>query len=193
MKFGYLRETQTTKNYNHTYDTEVISGLDEYLKIIFPHINDWVHDKTVPNSNCKKRPDYRSEQLKMIVEFDGLPHYLKPDKIINDIQAITLYTSLGYKVVRIPYFIQLTNKAVKTLFGINVKQPLFDENIPSLIAKDCCTPAYLCIMGIERMAKDFKNFPEQYKVNMESMKKEDFNLTRWDLLEKEYEKVICND
>ena len=36
------------------------------------------------------------------------------------------------------------------------------------------------------MAEDFLNYPEQYETNMQSMKKEDLQLTSWDLLEKEY-------
>ena len=32
------------------------------------------------------------------------------------------------------------------------------------------TPAYLCGAGIERMAREFHQFPEQYKVNLEFLK-----------------------
>ena len=45
----------------------------EYLKVIFPNVNDWIHDKALGKINgvlCRKRPDYRSESLKMIVEFE---------------------------------------------------------------------------------------------------------------------------
>lgn len=191
-KYGYLRETEQKAKSTKPNPINGMhkTGLDEYLKVIFPEIDDWIHDKTIPNSKTKTRPDYRSEKLKLIVEFNGLPHYQKPDIILKDKEKAQLYTSLGYKVVEIPYFIQLTNEAVKTLFGVSVNEPLFDGTIPSLYSCDTCTPAYLCPMGIQRMAKDFINFPEQYEININSMKQEDnIELTCWDLLEDAYNKL----
>ena len=34
------------------------------------------------------------------------------------------------------------------------------------------TPAYLCPAGLKRMAQDFKKFPNQYKLNVEFLKKQ---------------------
>lgn len=187
-QWGYLRETEkkAEKIKPNPVNGMHKTGLDTYLKVIFPNTNDWILDKIVPNCKRKTRPDYRSEFLKLIIEFNGLQHYQKPDIILKDREKEKCYTDLGYKVVQIPFFIQLTNKAVKTLFNVDVKEPLFDESIPSLLACDKCTPAYLCTMGIKRMAAEFLPFPEQYEVNINSMKKEDLLLTGWDLLEQEY-------
>lgn len=189
-KFGFLRENKE-KALKTGIDTETglcRTGLDEYLNVIFPNINDWVYDKQIPKELCngiitKRRPDYRSEKLKLIIEFDGLQHYTNPDVILNDKIGTELYQKLGYKVVRIPYFIQLTNKAVKTLFGVETKIELFNENIASLRSSNRNTPAYLCIAGIERMKNEFKLFPEQYKINKEALMKENnIFLTRVDLI-----------
>ena len=132
---------------------------------------DWEHDKalglTVNNKVCRKRPDYRSEKLKLIVEFDGIQHYTMPDRIKNDVLSTKFYESLGYKVVRIPYFIQLTNKAVKYFFNVDVKEPLFNENIHSMDKNDRNTPAFLCGAGVLRMIEEFKCHPEQYRLNKE--------------------------
>lgn len=185
MIYGFLRETQEKAISENNKNTKFYkTGLDVYLNTIFPDVIDWVHDKVLYTT--RKRPDYRSDSLKLIVEFDGLPHYQKPDIILNDYKSIELYNNFGYKVVRIPYFIQLTNDAVKTLFSVDVKTKLFDENISSLSSKYYNTPAYLCTAGIKRMANEFLKFEQQYKVNLESMKKEDLFLTRYDLLEQEY-------
>ena len=189
-KFGFLRETKelAIKAGIDTATGLHRTGLEEYLQIIFPNINDWVHDKTIPveltnGKKCLKRPDYRSETLKMIVEFDGTPHYMNPDVIIKDKETTTYYTSLGYKVVRIPYFIQLTNEVVEILFGVKVKEPLFPTGIASLSSIGRNTPAYLCIMGIERMKEDFKKFPEQYITNKKYLESENkIELTRVDLI-----------
>ena len=189
-KFGFLRKNKE-KALKVGIDTETglcRTGLDEYLNVIFPNINDWVHDKQIPKELCngvitKRRPDYRSEKLKLIIEFDGLQHYTNPDVILNDKIGTELYQKLGYKVVRIPYFIQLTNKVVKTLFGVETKIELFNENIASLRSSNRNTPAYLCITGIERMKNEFKLFPEQYKINKEALMKENnIFLTRVDLI-----------
>ena len=101
------------------------TGLDKYLEVIFPNTTDWIHDKAFGlhnNESYKIRPDYRSDSLKLIVEFDGLPHYTDPAVIIKDDKNTNIYKQNGYKVVRIPYFIQLTNEAVEILFGITVKE-----------------------------------------------------------------------
>lgn len=177
MIFGYLRETSeiANKSGNDPETGLCRTGLEEYLKIIFPEIDDWVHDKTIPNLpqgvKCLRRPDYRSEKLKLIIEFDGLPHYTSPSKILDDIIAAELYNSFGYKVVRIPYFIQLSNKAVEKLFNRKVEVELFNENYPSLGIKINTTPAFLCPAGIKRMAKEFLLFPEQYEVNLKYLEK----------------------
>ena len=172
-KWGFLRETtEAAIKAGIDRGTGVHrTGLNEYLKVIFPDVDDWVHDKilglTVNNKVCRKRPDYRSEKLKMIVEFDGIQHYTMPDRIKNDVLSTKFYESLGYKVVRIPYFIQLTNKAVKYFFNVDVKEPLFNENIHSMDKNDRNTPAFLCGAGVLRMIEEFKHHPEQYRVNKE--------------------------
>lgn len=108
----------------------------------------------------------------MIIEFDGLQHYTKPDKIKKDKETTILYESLGYKVVRIPYFIQLTNASVKKMFGREVEEMLFDENLPSLSIKGLNTPAYLCPAGAQRMKEEFKQFPIQYEINKSFLEKQ---------------------
>ena len=72
-KWGYLRETsEKAKKAGKDKDTGLHrTGLDDYLKVIFPNINDWIHDKALGKINDKfyrNRPDYRSEKLKLIVE-----------------------------------------------------------------------------------------------------------------------------
>jgi hypothetical protein len=44
-----------------------------------------IHDKSVPNAiNKRRRPDFRFEQRKLIVEFDGDSHYCQAKRIISD-------------------------------------------------------------------------------------------------------------
>ncbi len=194
-KWGFLRETNAlAMKAGIDKDTGLHrTGLEDYLQVIFPQINDWIHDKALGIVNevrYRSRPDYRSEKLKLIVEFDGLQHYTKPDIIEKDIKTTELYHNFGYKVVRIPYFIQLSNKAVKTLFDINVSEELFDDTISSLGINGQNTPAYLCPAGLNRMAEEFMKFPEQYKTNIDFLKKQnDPYRSGVDFLEKEYKNI----
>lgn len=176
-KWGFLRETDAkAKKAGIDKDTGLHrTGLEDYLKVIYPQIDDWIHDNAlgiVNGTHYRSRPDYRSEKFKLIIEFDGLQHYTKPNIIEKDLKTTELYKSLGYKVVRIPYFIQLTNKAVKTLFDVDLSEELFDETISSLGIEGQNTPAYLCPAGVKRMAREFKKFPEQYKTNIDFLKKQ---------------------
>ena len=167
-KWGFLRETdELAKKAGIDNDTGLFrTGLPTYLKEIYPRVTDWVHDKVIPHSGRLLRPDYRSETLKMIIVFDGFPHYQQPDTIKKDGESKAFYETLGYKVVRIPYFIQLSKSAVKVLFDVELDHELFDERIPSLGVKGRNTPAFLCGAGVRRMADEFKRFPEQYIVNL---------------------------
>jgi len=194
-KWGFLRETTESAEKAETdKDTGLIrTGLDEYLKVIFPETKDWLHDKAFGEHNGQKykiRPDYRSESLKLIIEFDGLPHYKNPNTIEKDYINQKVYENNGYKVVRIPYFIQLSNDVVEKLFGITVKESLFDATIPSLGINGRQSPAYLCPAGIRRMAKEFLEYPEQYQVNLKALKNSDNPaLSGIDFLEEEIEKL----
>ena len=174
-KWGFLRETaEDAKKAGRDADTGLHrTGLDEYLAVIFPKVTDWVHDKLTgmmyDGKKLLTRPDYRSETLKLIVEFDGLQHYQSPDRIAADQRNTCRYEELGYRVVRIPYFIQLTNTAVRELFGVSIREELFDGAIPSLGKNGRNTPAYLCCAGVERMAKEFLRFPDQYETNLRAL------------------------
>ena len=124
----------------------------------------------------------------LIVEFDGVQHYQNPDRIKNDDKNQKVYEANGYKVVRIPYFIQLTNDAVEQLFGIKLKEPLFDGSIPSMGPKGKNSPASCCPLGLMRMAEEIQRFPEQMHVNIKALEDADDDvITGVSLLKREIE------
>lgn len=170
---GYLRETKelAIKAGNDTTTGLCRTGLDEYLNIIFPDIHDWMHDKitgiVINGKKCMKRPDYRSATLRLIIEYNGLPHYQNPNIIQKDLNDYSFYEHNGYKLIRIPYFIQLTKDAIYKLFNVEVdSNNSFPDNIASLSIKNRNTPAFLCTAGIQRMASEFKKFPDQLEINL---------------------------
>lgn len=192
-KWGFLRETKEAAiKAGPDADTGLHrTGLEEYLAVIFPEITDWVHDKTIPNLpegiTCRKRPDYRSETLKLIIEFDGVQHFETPAQIRKDIETTLLYESFGYRVVRIPFFIQLTNTAVMEMFNRNVQEKLFNPEIPSMGIQGV-NPATICHAGIRRMAEIFQSYPEQYITNINYLKSfHDDYMTGASLLEAAYD------
>lgn len=91
--------------------------LGKLLNYIFPDIDDWVHNKIIPNLiiNGKKirlRPAYRSEKLKLIILYDYLLDI--PDSIDPTLYAMTLednkhiYQKAGYRVVAIPSYLSFS-------------------------------------------------------------------------------------
>ena len=53
------------------------------LSKLFPN-SLWIRNKTIPNSTRRFRPDFRNDELKLIIEFNGYQHYTKSKEIIND-------------------------------------------------------------------------------------------------------------
>lgn len=193
-RFGFLRESSKyTTELDPDFGLHRTSLLD-YLLVIFPEVSvsEWIHDqkfgKLKNGKICFKRPDYKCEKLKLIIEFDGLHHYTDPKQIIQDEENTKIYVSEGYNVVRIPYFIQLTNRTVQCMFGRNVDIPLFDPNIPSFGILSKSTPAFCCPLGINRMAKELIKFPEQMDINIKELEKYDDVLTGLSYLKNEIKK-----
>ena len=120
IRWKYLREKS---------DSKTTTSLKTYLDYIFPD-KIFEYDVKVPkeilhqrNKNIsvrKYRPDARCESLNLIIEVDGLPHYQNAEVIVSDITRDEYFKLLGYKVVRIPYWIQLSKEFVKHIFNKDV-------------------------------------------------------------------------
>lgn len=137
----------------NNYLTE--KSLGEYLKQIFPE-HEFIRDRVVPNSDIQKRPDYRNDDLMLIIEFDGYGHYSKPDNILTDGYKDNVYKDMGYDIVRIPYFIQMSKDIVKLLFERDVD---IEQVYPhGFIDNKAMLPAYFCELGIRRFKRDLDEF-----------------------------------
>lgn len=120
--WGYLRECE-----NKFYDPSRHSTLEEYLSAIFPDAH-WIYDSMIPKDIVhgrlpgyplkRFRPDARCEELSLIVEFDGTAHYQDQSVVLADREKDRWLMGLGYKVVRIPYWIQLSNRMIEFWFGV---------------------------------------------------------------------------
>lgn len=173
MEIGYLRETQAeacrTGMDSSTHIGRI--GLDTLLSHIFPGVTDWVHDRPMGSLApmlSRRRPDYRSETLHMVVEFDGVPHYQSSATIGRDRESYALYGKYGYRVVRVPFFIYPTREAVQRLFGVLVPD-LPTEGYPTLTE---VFPADISVVGLVRMYSEFMHYdPMQLALNTEYLGK----------------------
>lgn len=93
------------------------TDIGDSLHYIFPNVNDWVHNKIIPNlivngKKVKLRPTYRSEKLKLIILYDYFMDI--PDSIDPTYYAMTvennkyIYQKAGYRVVEIPSYLSLS-------------------------------------------------------------------------------------
>jgi hypothetical protein len=92
----------------------------------------------------------------LIVEFDGISHYQSASRILKDADKDADYESLGYKVVRIPYFIQPSTYTIKVLFGLDVDY--YQVYPHGFIDKKATLPSDYCYLGIQRFKGDLLRF-----------------------------------
>jgi hypothetical protein len=137
------------------------SKLIQYLKIIFPETNDWIRDKKIENTKYRFRPDYRSESLKLVIEFNGYNHYTNPKRIIDDFKKYDKIIELGYKVIVIPYFVQISSEMIKFYFNKDIK---IKQNYPNgFIDKKATLPSFYCTLGVKRFIKELKSLPNKIR------------------------------
>lgn len=136
---GYLDETK----------------LGQALAGIFPDY-EFIHDRAVPGAGISNRPDYRCEELKLIVEFDGYQHYCQIDTIFKDRLKDAAYTAMGYRIVRIPYFVQLTTDVVKHYFGVDDVDMQISFPHGFIADKGEKLPSEFCSLGIIRFVTELK-------------------------------------
>ena len=129
--------------------------LGQCLVEIFPDYK-FIHDNAVPGSGISNRPDYRCEELKLIVEFDGYKHYCEIDTIFKDRLKDEAYTSMGYRIVRIPYFVQLTSDVVKHYFRVDDVDMQINFPHGFIADKGAKLPAEYCSLGIIRFMNELR-------------------------------------
>jgi len=126
-----------------------------YLQEFYPN-TEFILNKSLPNSEIRCRPDVRSEDLKIIVEFDGYKHYTDVDTIFLDYRKDKLWKSLGYKVIRMPYFVQLDKQVLINEFSIETE--FVQEYRHGFIDPKATLPSNFCEQGVKRFIKDLKRF-----------------------------------
>lgn len=130
------------------------------LQKMFPG-KKWVRDRVVPNSSSRTRPDFRCEELKLIVEYNGYRHYTQADRILRDIEKKKNYEDLGYMVVEWPYWLQPDPNTILALFMQTDKKfaKHYTDFHQGFVAKGCALPADFCTLGVKRFYYELGQLP----------------------------------
>lgn len=132
--------------------------LEIYLKYIF-YNHEIIHNKVVPNSGIKNRPDFRIDSLKLIVEFDGYMHYNCTKTILKDTRVTQIWESLGYKVIRLPYFMQMNKQTLNIFYNIlneNIDIDILSNYKLGFIDCKALRVKDFCLYGLFRFIEDLK-------------------------------------
>jgi hypothetical protein len=118
-----------------------------------------VADKCIPGATHRFRPDYRSDRHRTIVEFDGDSHYCSARRVLADMRRDKLLCEAGYVVIRIPYFVQLTQEVIEDLFGAAIEDTSDFRCFPhGFISNTVVFPADFCELGLARFEADLMRF-----------------------------------
>jgi hypothetical protein len=146
------------------------SSLGKILCQLFPEY-EIIHDKSVPHSENKRmRPDYRIEALKLIFEFDGPSHYTQSKRILMDETKDLNYTSLGYKIIRIPYFIQFDQKLLDS-YGMTNRHNITCDYPHGFVDNGAILPSDFCELGVKKFERDLSIFFSCRSTIIQSIKK----------------------
>jgi len=123
----------------------------------------------------KFRPDIRIDSIKLVVEFDGYLHYTDSKTIMRDTKKDIVIQEYGYKIVRVPYFVQLKHleNLLSNYISLDVIRNFKTYGYKSgFIDNKAKTPADFCSLGLKRFYKDIE-FYNCSKEIIESLKLKD--------------------
>ena len=100
-----------------------------------------------------------------LIEFDSYQHYTKSSIFERDSIKDTLWELQNKKVIRLPYFVQLTDEAFNYYFKDMIKSLNLNIKINSdyqhgFIDKKAVLPADFCSLGERRFISEINNLPE---------------------------------
>lgn len=125
-------------------------------------LNEAYGEEVVPEfafEKSKFRYDYAIPSKKVLVEFDGDSHYRDANVIFRDLQKEELAAKNGFRIIRIPYFVQLKGEGFQHLFGwLN---PLWEPStdFPHGFITTKILPASFCAKGIQRFERELQTLP----------------------------------
>ena len=95
------------------------------------------------------------------IEFDGDQHYRDTLVMKLDLEKEDLADKAGIEVVRIPYWVQLTDDTAKHYFGDLFNGIHIEQDYPHGFIKSKVFPASYCALGVERFMAELHDLPEK--------------------------------
>ncbi len=120
----------------------------------------------------KSRYDFgfKYNDKKYLVEFDGnyqgVGHYNNAENIYKDYCKNKLATNNGYKIIRFPFWLQLSNETFKILFGFDCGCNIINNFPNGFITNTSLNPASFCALGLDRFLDEFDKLSEGLKLEV---------------------------
>lgn len=175
-KWGFLARTREEAQKMEAQYGVHFTALIDYMKVIFPDIDDWEEERleSFGVDNKGKGLYFKPELIsvsnhKHIVIGEHVEIYDEEGNLNGStIPAKIASHGARCEVFCIDYDTQLTNATVKQIFGVEVKEPLFDENTPTI------TQPWVRNISQEsaesRLKGKYVGDEKQYQVNFEAYK-----------------------
>lgn len=136
------------------------SLLIEFIKLHLDSEN-IICNKKLPGCSINCRPDYVNLDSNIIVEFDGYKHYNDAKTILRDRIKDKEFKNLGFKIIRWPYFIQLSSSSIKYYFNLDLN---YHQTYPhGFIDSKALLPADFNSLGVSRFYSELEDLPEDIK------------------------------
>lgn len=114
------------------------------------------HELSIPGSRRRWDMAYELSGQTTVVEFDGDEHYRHTLKIKGDGEKDALALAAGHRVVRVPYWVQLTTETLLFYFGLEAR---VIQDFPHGFIATKIFPASFCEMGISRFRQELLALP----------------------------------
>ena len=131
--------------------------LESALREIVGHDSWRGRELRVPNSRRRWDMAYQLNGQMTVVEFDGDAHYWNSLKIKVDSEKDAVAKDLGYTVVRMPYWVQLTTETLLHYFDLHAQ---IEQDFPHGFIATKIFPASYSELGISRFERELTSLPE---------------------------------
>lgn len=137
------------------------SKLASALKTILG--DQWIREEDpvmVHGSRCRWDMSFNDKNGKVVVEFDGDKHYSDSLRIRADHEKDKEAAAIGCRVVRIPYWVQLTTETLKYYLDIDCQ---VIQDFPHGFITTKVFPASFSHLGFDRFLNELSKLPSTVK------------------------------
>ena len=155
-EWGFLAPTRAkAKEMEKKYKGYHFTPLIDYMQVIFPDIDDW-----------KEEEKLNIKGLDIAVQFSSATGKKTVIMLTENGFNVTPNPLSDKSVYCIDYATQLTNATVKHIFGVDVSEPLFDENTHTITQPWIEPPSGMFMNAEIALEGKYVGDEKQYQVNL---------------------------